>query len=303
MTAAAVLLGGASATARRDAAAAAAAPVGDGLQAGFSPAASTDDADREAPGALARRPATTSHGSTLLGARLPAARPRDRRPDVLHEGPTRSCSRALRLAPRDLTRDQRARARSRSRATASPRRSRSAAARARSRRRPRANYGVIGDALDRARPLPAAFAAFDTMATLQPSVASYARVSSCARAARRRCRARSSAMQLAVDAAARAGRGRGLDARPARQALLVDRPRRCRGRARRASRSRALSRATRSRSTGSRGRGGARAPARRDRARAAGRRTDPAAAVRRRSSATSYASTGHAQAARASSTR
>ena len=82
------------------------------------------------------------------------------------------------------------------------------------------NYGVIGDALVELGRYEAAFRAFDTMAALRPSLSAYARVSH--------------ARELIGDVprgdrgdeargrrVARPGRGRGLDARAARQDLLV----------------------------------------------------------------------------------
>ena len=86
-------------------------------------------------------------------------------------------------------------------------------------------------------------------------------------------------MQLAVEAAAGPGRARGLDALPARQALLVDRPRR-RRRAAEPRRAQSLPRLPLRARRALADRGGEGPQSRRDRARAAGRRPDPAAAVR-----------------------
>ena len=138
---------------------------------------------------------------------------------------------------------------------------------------------MIGDALVELGRYREAFAAFDRMAALQPSLSSYARVSY-ARELLGDTAGAIAAMQLAVDAAAGAGRADGLDARPARQALLVS-----------AADSRAAEREYRvalavfpatlaldalAQVEAARG-----DYAPRDRARAAGRRRDPAAAVRR----------------------
>ena len=87
------------------------------------------------------------------------------------------------------------------------------------------NYGITGDALVELGRYPAAFEAFDTMATLRPGLSSYARVSHGLELLGRVPEAIET-MKLAVQAAAGPGRARGLDALPARQALLVDRPRR-----------------------------------------------------------------------------
>ena len=89
------------------------------------------------------------------------------------------------------------------------------------------NYGITGDALVELGRYPAAFEAFDTMATLRPGLSSYARVSHGLELLGRVPEAIET-MKLAVAGVRRPGRARGLDALPARQALLVDRPRRCR---------------------------------------------------------------------------
>ena len=209
--------------------------------------------------------------------RVPAAGARDRRSGLLHEvGGGAEPGAPARAARPD--RHERPRDRSRSPATASPRRS-SLGRKAHAISPTTAlNYGITGDALVELGRYPAAFEAFDTMATLKPSLSSYARVSHGARAARPRA---GGDRDDEARRRGRAGPGRagGLDAVPARQALLVDRPRRGR-RAARPRRPQSLSRlplrARRARAD----RGGEGAQPRRDRARAAGRRHDPAAAVR-----------------------
>ena len=140
------------------------------------------------------------------------------------------------------------------------------------------NYGITGDALVELGRYPAAFEAFDTMATLRPGLSSYARVSHGLELLGRVPEAIET-MKLAVAGGCGPGRARGLDALPARQALLVDRPRCCR-RAPGPRRPQGLSRLPLRARRALADRGGEGPQSRRDRARAAGRRPDPAAAVR-----------------------
>ncbi len=89
------------------------------------------------------------------------------------------------------------------------------------------NYGVIGDALVELGRYREAFRAFDTMASLQPGLSSYARI------AHARYLVGDLPGAIAVDEArarrlGRTGRSGGLDTSSARKALLVARTRRAR---------------------------------------------------------------------------
>ena len=84
------------------------------------------------------------------------------------------------------------------------------------------NYGVIGDALVELGRYPEAFRAFDTMASLQPGLSSYARIGH-ARYLRRRPAGRDRVDEARARRLRGTGRGRGLDASSARKALLVAR--------------------------------------------------------------------------------
>ena len=267
------------------------APSATPSRARSSPAARDRRSSRRAsrPGAAARqRPssklqadAARRPGRRALARRarprLPAAGARDRRPDLLHEVGARCCDRALRLAPRDLiaTSGLGSLALSRHRfaeALVLGRRAHAISPTT------ALNYGVIGDALVELGRYPAAFQAFDTMATLRPGLSSYARVSHGLELLGRVPEA------IDDDAARRRGRGgpgraRGLDALPARQALLVDRSRR-RRRAPEPRRPARLPRLPLRARLALADRGGEGRTPRRDRARAAGGRPDPAAAVR-----------------------
>ena len=152
----------------------------------------------------------------------------------------------------------------------------------------------------RARPLRRGVRRFDTMARAQAEPRRLRARLLRPRAARRRPRARSRRCSSRSMPPRPAGGGR-LDARPAREALLVHGPDRARRRASTAPRSRP-SPATSTRSTRSRRSRRRRAARPRDRARAASGRRDPAAAVRRRARRPLRASPATA-AARGGSTR
>ena len=241
-----------SSAATADAAAIAPAASTGALQAGFSPAATARRRRREAAGDAARRIRTTCTRSTSSGSPTSSGRARPAiRPTTRSR--SRRCTRALRLAPRDLiaTSGLGSLALSRHRFAEALVLGRKAHAISpttalqlrRHRRRAR-----------RARPLPGGFRGLrhDGDAA-SPSLSSYARVAH-ARDLLGRVPEAIETMKLAVDAAAGAGRAGGLDARPARQALLVDRPRR-RGRARKIARALRAFPGYHSRSTRSPGRG------------------------------------------------
>ena len=172
--------------------------------------------------ATLRSSPTTSQSLDLLGLAYQQARARDRRPRLLHE-----------------VRAGAAAARSRSRRTTSLATSGlGSLALSRHRfgealvlgRRARAispttarNYGVIGDALVELGRYRGRFHAFDTMAALRPSLSSYARVAH-ARELLGDVPGRDRGDEARGRRLARPGRGRGLDARAARQDLLVGRP-------------------------------------------------------------------------------
>ena len=188
--------------------------------------------------------------------------------------------RALRLAPQRPHRDERPRL---ARALAPPlsqTRSCSAAGRTRISPTTALNYGVIGDALVELGRYPAAFSAFDTMATLRPGLSSYARVSHALDLLGRVPEA-IDAMKLAVQASAGEGEPEAWTRFQLGKLYWSIGRRRPRPSARTARRC-ASSPATTTRSTRSSRIEAAQGPQpRRDRARAAGRRPDPAAAVRR----------------------
>ena len=283
-TVTALLLGGifreSSAADAGDAGAAGGACDGDGqLQSGFGAGGHGTAADRgEAPGRRCRRTPNDVNALDLLGLAY-QQRARETGDPSYYTKSDRSCDRALRLAPHDLSR-RAGSARSRSPATASARRSCSAAGRTRISPTTALNYGIIGDALVELGRYDEAFQAFDTMATLKPSLSSLrarlATPASCSAACRERDRGDE----------ARARRLRGTGRAEAWTRFQLGKLHWSLGRveppsARTAPRSRVFPGYPYALDGLAADRGRAGPLPRRDRARAAGRRRDAAAAVRR----------------------